>query len=125
MIIPNIGWSDWHRKHISHMRILTFLLLNPKVMSKIINEWSITHSGVVEVAHRGVGVHMSPDQSTDKLTGGEGGEDSCGLLGLEGKRPRRPFKFGGSEQLSKQKQELLLSSGCYARCNLHLQFSQQ
>ncbi len=76
--------SDWHRKHIKSHAHFDFLLLNPKVMSKIINEWSITHSGVVEVAHRGVGVHMSPDQSTDQTDGRRGW-----------RRLLRTFGFGG------------------------------
>lgn len=71
--------SDWRRN--AHFN---FLLLKSKVMSKIIDEWSITHSGVVEAAHRRVGVHMSPDQSADQTDGRRGGR---GFL--------RTFGFGG------------------------------
>lgn len=54
------------------------------MMGKIKDKCSITHSGVVEAAHRGVGVHMSPDQSADQTDGRRGGRS---LL--------RTFGFGG------------------------------
>lgn len=49
-----------------------------------------------------------------KLTGGEGGEDSCGLLGLEGKRPLRPFKLAVLTTVKKQN-TVCNFNDCYAR----------
>lgn len=73
--------SDSRRERIkSHTR----LLLKSKMMGKIKDKCSITHSGVVEAAHRGVGVHMSPDQSADQTDGWRGG-----------RRLLRTFGFGG------------------------------
>jgi len=63
---------------------MDFPLLKSKLMGKIKDECNITHSGVVEAAHRRVGVHMSPDQGADQTDGRRGG-----------RRLLRTFGFGG------------------------------
>lgn len=40
-----------------------------------------------------------------RLTGGEGGEASWGLLGLEGRRPLRPFRLAVRTTVLKGRQE--------------------